>query len=466
MAKVPVAGPSTLVDRLSELCRSRKPDQWEAYASRNRVVTVRWATSRILEAKELLLSGHSVRIVRGTSVGFSASDGSSDPGGTVERAASAAERKPPDPRFRSLPAGGKVRPLARDPRLANLPLEEAVRLARTTLEAVLDGGRDLDVAGSLNLVSEEVWVRNSEGVDAHEASAFLVESLTVERGGSVSALGTAGARRLKEFDPLRPAREALETVRRSRRVARATPGKATVIFTPDAMAEILEQELSAGVNGQAYEYGTSYLIDRLGKRVARPEFTLADDSRHPEGVASKAVDDEGVPAEPLKLIDRGILQGLLLDSYYRECLRRKGWSRLAGGRGFRFGAVPGRSHAVTPAPSATNLVVAPGDWGAEELIEETRRGLLVGRLWYTYLVNPAAGDFATTNRGATFLIRDGEIGPAVKPNTFRIQDNVLRWLGALRGLSRETKQSSIWAGVSSCISPWARVEGVPVTRYK
>ncbi len=457
---------ASLVERLSELCRARRPDQWEAYASRNRVLTVRWATRRILEAKELLLSGHSVRVARGKSVGFSAADGASDPRATVEAAAAAAVRKPPDPRFRSLPRGGKFRPLSRDRRLAGLSLEEAVRLARATLDAALGGGRELDVAGSLNLVSEEVWVRNSEGVDAREATAFLVESLTVEKGDAVSALGTAGARKLRDFDPLRPARDALETVRRSRRVGRAPPGRTTVVFTPDAMAEILEQELSAGVNGQAYEYGLSYFLGRLGKRVAPPGFTLADDSRHPEGVASKAVDDEGVPAKPVKLIDRGVLKGLVLDSYYRECLRKKGLRNLAGGRGFRFGAVPGRSHAATPTPSATNLVVAPGDWSADELVEETRRGLLVGRLWYTYLVNPAAGDFATTNRGATFLIRDGEVGPAVKPSTFRIQDNVLRWLGAVRGLSRETKQSSIWAGVSSCISPWARVEGVPVTRYK
>ncbi|MEM3086350.1 MAG: TldD/PmbA family protein [Halobacteria archaeon] len=457
---------ATVVERLSELCRARKPDQWEAYASRNRVLTVRWATSRILEAKESLISGHSVRIVKKKSVGFSAADGASDPAATVEAASDAAARKPPDPRFRSLPSGGKARPLSRDPRLAHLSLEEAVRLAEATLEAALGGGADLDVAGSLNAVSEEVWIRNSEGVDAHEAGAFLVESLTVEKGDALSALGTAGARRLSDFDPVQPARDALETVGRSRRVSRAPPGRATVLFTPDAMAEILEQELSAGVNGQAYEYGISFFIGKLGKRVAEPGFTLTDDNRHPGGVASKAVDDEGVPAKPLRLIDRGRLTGLVLDSYYRECLRRKGLKSLAGGRGFRFGTVPGRSHAATPSPSATNMVVSPGDWSAEELVEETRRGLLVGRLWYTYLVNPAAGDFATTNRGATFLIKDGEIGPAVKPSTFRIQDNILRWLGALRGLSRERKQSSIWAGVSSCISPWARVEGVPVTRYK
>lgn len=457
---------ASLAERLAGLCRARKPDQWEAYASRNRVVTVRWATSRVLEAKELLLSGHSARIVKGKSVGFSATDGASDPGATVGAAADAAVRKPPDPRFHSLPSGGKARPLLRDRRLAGLSVEEAIRLAEVTLDAALDGGRDLDVAGSLNVVSEEVWVRNSEGVDAHEATAFLVESLTVESGDSVSALGTAGARRLRDFDPLQPARDALGTVRRSRRFARAPLGPSTIVFTPDAMAEILEQELSAGVNGQAYEYGTSFFNGRLGKRVAREEFALTDDSRHPEGVASKAVDDEGVPTKPLKLIDRGRLTGLVLDSYYRECLRQKGIRGLAGGRGFRFGAVPGRSHAATPSPSATNLVVSPGDWSADELLEETRRGLLVGRLWYTYLVNPAAGDFATTNRGATFLIRDGEVGPAVKPSTFRIQDNVLRWLGAIRGLSRERKQSSIWAGVSSCISPWARVDGVPVVRYK
>lgn len=459
---------AALVDRLATLCRARNPHQWEAYVSRNRVLTVRWATNRILEAKELLLSGHSVRIVqrkrspRGLSVGFSSADGTAGLRETIGRADAAADRKPPDPRFVSLPRGGKARPLSVDRRLAGLDLDEAVRLAETTLRAALDGGRDLDAAGSLNVVAEEMWVRNSEGVEAHERSAFLVESLTVEKGREVSALGTAGARRLSAFDPVAPARDARETIARSRGAARAPSGPATVVFTPDAMAEILEQELSAGLNGQAYDYGTSFFLGRLGKRVAVEEFTLTDDSRHAESIASKAVDDEGVPAKPLKLIDRGRLTGLVLDSYYRACIREKG---LLGGRGFRFGAIPGRSHAATPAPSATNLVVSPGEWSADELVEETRRGLLVGRLWYTYLVNPAAGDFATTNRGATFLIRDGEVGPAVKPSTLRIQDNILRWLRSIRGLSRERRQSAIWAGVSSCISPSVRVEGVPVARY-
>ena len=34
----------------------------------------------------------------------------------------------------------------------------------------------------------------------------------------------------------------------------------------------------------------------------------------------------------------------------------------------------------------------------DEMIQDTKHGLLVGRLWYTYAVNPIKGDFSCTAR--------------------------------------------------------------------
>jgi len=46
------------------------------------------------------------------------------------------------------------------------------------------------------------------------------------------------------------------------------------------------------------------------------------------------------------------------------------------------------------------------------MIKETKDGILVGRLWYTYAVNPIRGDFSCTARSGIRIIKNGQIiGP-------------------------------------------------------
>ena len=51
------------VDTLMELVEKRRPEQAEAYWSKNRVVTVRIAVNDIVEAKVMTVEGVSVRLV-------------------------------------------------------------------------------------------------------------------------------------------------------------------------------------------------------------------------------------------------------------------------------------------------------------------------------------------------------------------------------------------------------------------
>lgn len=69
----------------------------------------------------------------------------------------------------------------------------------------------------------------------------------------------------------------------------------------------------------------------------------------------------------------------------------------------------GRSSEPIPISSPHNLKIIPGDYSQEEMIKETKHGLLVGRLWYTYAVNPIRRDFSCTARSGIRIIENGEI---------------------------------------------------------
>ena len=95
------------------------------------------------------------------------------------------------------------------------------------------------------------------------------------------------------------------------------------------------------------------------------------------------------------------------------------------------------------------------------MVRDVKRGLLVGRLWYTYAVNPISGDFSCTARSGIALIRNGRITSPAKP--VRIMHNLPRLLMDVSGVGDDTRNVVQWASLSS-VAPSIRVEGVPVMR--
>ncbi len=197
----------------------------------------------------------------------------------------------------------------------------------------------------------------------------------------------------------------------------------------------------------------SCLYGRLDQEVAVDTLTLYDDPRIDDGLGSRAFDDEGVEANTNILIDHGIFKNII---YYTFYAYKDG--RASTGNGLRLGYPVGRS-ASMPFPSMHNIVLEKGDYTNEELIKDTRRGLLVGRLWYTYPVNPEQGDFSCTARSGIFLIENGEIKHACK--MFRMIDNLKRLMLNISAISKERKQVLQWHA-SPCIAPMIRVDGVRV----
>ena len=69
----------------------------------------------------------------------------------------------------------------------------------------------------------------------------------------------------------------------------------------------------------------------------------------------------------------------------------------------------GRSAEPIPFSNPHNLKIKSGKDTQEEMIKDTKRGLLVSRLWYTYAVNPIKGDFSCTARSGIRIIENGKV---------------------------------------------------------
>ena len=98
--------------------------------------------------------------------------------------------------------------------------------------------------------------------------------------------------------------------------------------------------------------------------------------------------------------------------------------------------------------------------GHEELLREVGDGIYIGRIWYTYPVNGiTAGDFSGTIIGDSYLIKDGRLAAPLKPNTLRMNDNVLRVINNVLGIGSERRATVRWSSDQVTWAPEIAVDG-------
>ena len=179
---------------------------------------------------------------------------------------------------------------------------------------------------------------------------------------------------------------------------------APVIFDPEAGRSIVGL-LAGCISGGAIYRRSSYLVDRLGTSVASPLVTILDDSTLVRGPGSRLFDGEGFASRRLAVVERGVLQAYLLDSYCGRKLKLQ--SNASAGRGGN-GAV---------SVSTSNFVLQPGSTAPADIVAGTSSGLLVTDLM-GFGFNPVTGDFS---RGASgFWVENGAIAFAVNEVTISL----------------------------------------------
>src|SRR6185436_19765127 len=99
------------------------------------------------------------------------------------------------------------------------------------------------------------------------------------------------------------------------------------------------------------------------------------------GLATGPVDSEGMPTQKTVLLDRGLLQGFLYDSY----TARKGKTRSTGNAGRA-------SYKGLPEPEASNFYLEAGAKTPEQLIHGVRSGIYVRSVMGLHTVDTISGD--------------------------------------------------------------------------
>jgi len=165
-----------------------------------------------------------------------------------------------------------------------------------------------------------------------------------------------------------------------------------VVFDPDAARSILGL-LAGCITGGAIWRRSSYLLDRVGTRVASELVSVIDDPLIPEAPGSRAWDGEGLLSRRNVVVEKGILESYLLDSYSARKLKLE--STASASRGGSGGVSPG----------TTNFILSPGTSSPEHIVKSTTRGLYVTDMM-GFGFNAVTGDFS---RGASgFWIENGE----------------------------------------------------------
>jgi predicted Zn-dependent protease len=293
-----------------------------------------------------------------------------------------------------------------------------------------------DVAGRLGVEAHGIWtvgevetaVVSSSGVSASESvtDAFMKVICIAPSGRSGYAAETATA--VSDLDPEALAERAAAKAAVPREPLRLPPGEYPVVLEPHAVSELLSMLGNYAFNGLAYAEDRSALSGRLGQRVAAAGINLSDSPRFRRQI-QRGFDAEGVPKEPLPLIQDGVAHRVAHDTRSAAKVGAVSTGHAIAPGGSPFGAVP------------TNLVlIGGGARDAAELARPIERGIYVTRLWYVNPVRPKEMLLTGVTRDGTFLIEDGEVTLPIED--LRFTDSALGILDRTEALTSKTVLTS------------------------
>ena len=351
--------------------------------------------------------------------------------------------------------------------------------------ASLAGGRSkvpslgLILGGDVTILQERIAIASTHLPDVQTDESTLILSFLTAMVEKFQAKGSgwSAGTRLTDFTGDAGAQAARAAIASIGGV-RVRDGVYRVILGPQPVTDLMTHLLLPALSASTFYAGSSPFQGRMGQKVASREFSLFDHGALRGLAGSKGITCEGLPTGRTDLIKEGVLVGLLCNHYESQRLRRDPKAReklgvdpkrhrqaLAPRNGFRFGRGGGRHFDLPPGISATNVVVeGRKPLSPQELFKFVGDGLYIGRIWYTYPIHGlAAGDFTCTVVGDSYIIKDGKLGTPLKPNTVRINDNVLKLLKRILSIGQKRHGTFVWAADELVYAPEIVIEGVKIT---
>lgn len=444
-------------EKALQVARSSKIDECEAILSKRRTITIRITDSRISEIKENHDESLGIRLVDKKRILSAQTDDFRNIDGIIQKTINSSSSIKPKPFWRSLPSPQKFMSIENtfDPKISEISPQEVVDLAQTMIDKA-SHSKISKVTGSLNIVSEEFILMNSNNLEIKDDATYISGLINADSefgAEPVSGIGQHCCRTLNSFDAENIGNDAKEMCIGSINPVKPQDGNYSIIFDPYSVGEILAFVAAANFNLKTYAEKKSCFTEKIGKKIASESFTLADNPHAPQGIGTKPFDDEGVPTRKNFLIQNGVFQNTFSDLY--DAFKEETYS---SGNASRAASPMGRNSEPIPISAPHNMEIQKGRQSQEDMIKDAKNGLLVGRLWYTYAINPIRGDFSCTARSGVRLIKNGNIIPC---KSVRIVHNFPLMLENISAIGNNSKNVLQWASLPS-ITPSIKVENIRI----
>jgi PmbA protein len=433
-------------------------DECEIVLVKKKITTVRITDSEIAEIKQNFDESYGIRIIHQKKIASSQSTDKQNVNKNIENIFDTISNLKPREFWEELPYKARLKKLdgTFDEKLKNISGSNAMDIAQNMINSTIND-KVSTITGSLNIVSEDFQLSNSKGLELADESTYITGIINAESefgNTPVSGIGHASGRTLLNFSPEQIGKDAKNMCVKAINPQKIDSGKYSIIFEPYSVGELLAFVVAVNFNFKTFSEKKSCFSNDLNKKIGIDKLNLIDDPHIPEGIGTKSIDDEGIETQKRNLIENGIFKNTFSNLYdgFKEGVKSTGNSS-------RGGSPMGRSSEPIPISAPHNLKISSGTSSQEDMIKDTKQGLLVGRLWYTYAVNPIKGDFSCTARSGIHVIENGEIKNSGK--SVRIIHNITTMLKNISDIGNNQRNVIQWASLPS-ITPSIKVENITV----
>lgn len=379
--------------------------QAEAYITDSIETEIRVDGGQIEQLAQSGNKGIGVRVIDGGRTGYAYTSDFSDESLTVtaQAALDLAEVATADP-YRALP---ELQPVPQDdleifdPALESVSTEQKVGLAKYAEEvARAADSRVFHTRSEYGDFINHIYLANSNrfaGSYSRTGSYSFVDASARDdaSGDQAEGFGLAFSVFFNEIDPVKVGQDATYKATLTLGAQSLPTQTMSVVFDPIIMAQLLAF-LGFALNASSMQRGRSFLAGKMGAEVGAEIVTLLDSGRLKRGFSSAPFDGEGVPTRATRLINEGVLQGVVYDTY---TARKEGTQST--------GNAQRGSHRSLPSVGMSNFYLQPGVKSHDEIVSGVERGLYVTRIMQTGGVNPVTGDCSMAASGQ--LIENGKL---------------------------------------------------------
>jgi len=292
---------------------------------------------------------------------------------------------------------------------SNIPINEKIELLRKTTELAFETSKNVikvEIDYEDN-VKRKLLV-STDGVKAEmQRSEYTIRIKTIAKEDekiteTIKRIGGVGGWEKITFKELEE--KTIEGAKEAENLLKAKKkppsGKTTVILSPQIAGTLIHEALGHAMEGDIVAAGFSILANKINSKVGSELVTIVDDPTI-EAYGLYWFDDDGTPAQKTILVEKGILKTFMHN-------RETAWKLKAQPTSNSYAV----SYEYLPIVRQTNIMLMPGDWTLEEMIEDIKSGLLIGS---------SSGGTAATSIGTfqfgfqyAHLIKNGEIKEVTK----------------------------------------------------